>query len=244
MWLVLCGKEREREKAKRKERKKKKSCVWGVMLFADVRKKKSKTQHRSFFFVFFAMSERYGFGWEAPKLIASLALFLLSGLLEIVGGWFVWRAMLGGGGGESSSDEAAAIDNPNSTTTTSSSSSPWRGFPTPPRASPARLWLLLPGMTFLVLYGFVPVLQTLVAPSSSSSSSGGGGNGGGNGGAASQSAATFGRVFAVYGGFFIALSYLWGWLADGSRPDGGDALGASVAVAGVLVAWFWPRARG
>lgn len=34
---------------------------------------------------------------------------------------------------------------------------------------------------------------------------------------------TFGRLYAVYGGFFIFLSYLWGWLVDGERPDRGDA---------------------
>ena len=74
----------------------------------------------------------------------------------------------------------------------------------------------------------MPVLQTLFAPKSGE-------------GQSQQSNATFGRVFAVYGGFFIVLSYLWGWLADGTRPDRGDAAGAGVAIAGVLVAWFWPR---
>lgn len=169
------------------------------------------------------------FGWEAPKLAASIALFLISGLLEIIGGWLVWRAMLGGGESGGGKQEAAIGPGNSSAPSTSSSSSPsWRGFPTSPRASPARLWLLLPGLACLVLYGFVPVLQTLFAPKSGE-------------GQSQQSNATFGRVFAVYGGFFIVLSYLWGWLADGTRPDRGDAAGAGVAIAGVLVAWFWPR---
>ena len=186
------------------------------------------------------------FGWQAPKLVASLALFLLSGLLEIIGGWFVWRAMLGGGDGggrERGSVEGAATGNSSSSTLPApppAASSAWRGFATPPRSAPARLWLLLPGLAFLVLYGFVPVLQTLVAPFSS----GGGGQEGGAGAGEGESTATFGRVFAVYGGFFIALSYLWGWLADGTRPDRGDAVGAGVAIVGVLVAWFWPRGGG
>jgi drug/metabolite transporter superfamily protein YnfA len=48
-------------------------------------------------------------------------------------------------------------------------------------------------------------------------------------------------VYAVYGGVFIVLSYAWGWALDGDRPDMGDWVGAAIAVAGVLVAWFWPR---
>lgn len=32
---------------------------------------------------------------------------------------------------------------------------------------------------------------------------------------------TFGRLYAVYGGFFIILSYLWGWAIDKDRPDRG-----------------------
>ena len=31
----------------------------------------------------------------------------------------------------------------------------------------------------------------------------------------------FGRIYAVYGGFFVALSYAWGWLVDGEKPDQG-----------------------
>ena len=51
----------------------------------------------------------------------------------------------------------------------------------------------------------------------------------------------FGRVYAVYGGFFIALSAIWGWLFDGDRPDLGDVVGGTIALTGVLVILFWPR---
>lgn len=32
---------------------------------------------------------------------------------------------------------------------------------------------------------------------------------------------TFGRLYAVYGGFFIVLSFVWGWVFDKDRPDKG-----------------------
>ena len=48
------------------------------------------------------------------------------------------------------------------------------------------------------------------------------------------------QVYAVYGGFFIILSYLWGWAVDGTRPDTGDWVGSAIAVAGACVAFFWP----
>jgi small multidrug resistance family-3 protein len=52
---------------------------------------------------------------------------------------------------------------------------------------------------------------------------------------------SFGRVYAVYGGFFIVLSFLFGWWLDGDRPDLGDVVGGAIALVGVLVVLFWPR---
>ena len=66
----------------------------------------------------------------------------------------------------------------------------------------------------LVLYGFVPCLQ----PTES-----------------------FGRIYAAYGGFFIVLSFLFGWLLDGNRPNQGEVCGSVVALAGVSIITFWPR---
>ncbi|KAF0718448.1 Aste57867_1684 [Aphanomyces stellatus] len=51
----------------------------------------------------------------------------------------------------------------------------------------------------------------------------------------------FGRLFAVYGGYFILLSLLWGWAVDGKRPDVGDWVGSIIAFVGVLVMLYWPR---
>lgn len=53
--------------------------------------------------------------------------------------------------------------------------------------------------------------------------------------------ASFARVYAVYGGFFIVLSYAWGAAVDGVRPDLGDYVGAALAAVGVMLCWFWPR---
>jgi len=54
-------------------------------------------------------------------------------------------------------------------------------------------WFAFPlGAAVLVAYGFIPTAQPT---------------------------ADFGRVYAIYGGFFIILSYLWGWAVDGVRPD-------------------------
>uniref|UniRef100_A0A7S1SWG8 Uncharacterized protein n=1 Tax=Tetraselmis chuii TaxID=63592 RepID=A0A7S1SWG8_9CHLO len=75
-------------------------------------------------------------------------------------------------------------------------------------------WWALLGSLVLVLYGFIPTWQPVDE---------------------------FGRTYAVYGGVFIVLSYLWGWLVDGMRMDAGDWIGSIVAVIGVAIAWFWPR---
>jgi small multidrug resistance family-3 protein len=42
----------------------------------------------------------------------------------------------------------------------------------------------------------------------------------------------FGRVYAAYGGIFIALALLGGMVVDGFRPDRWNLLGASICVTG------------
>jgi small multidrug resistance family-3 protein len=59
--------------------------------------------------------------------------------------------------------------------------------------------------------------------------------------AALQPITEFGRVYAAYGGVFIALALLWGVLADGFEPDGWDFLGAAICTVGVLVMVAPPR---
>lgn len=77
-----------------------------------------------------------------------------------------------------------------------------------------RGWLFgLAGAVALLLYGIVPTYQP----------------------------AHFGRVYAAYGGAFIALSLAWGWMIDRNRPDLPDLVGASVALAGMAIIMYWPR---
>ena len=52
----------------------------------------------------------------------------------------------------------------------------------------------------------------------------------------------FGRVYAAYGGVFVALSLLWGWWIDGHRPDVPDVAGGLVCLVGVGIIMYWPRA--
>ncbi len=69
------------------------------------------------------------------------------------------------------------------------------------------------GAAVLVLYGVIPTLQP----------------------------ASFGRVYAAYGGVFVVLSILWGWRIDKISPDRFDLIGGAVALAGVFIIMYWPR---
>ncbi|MDH3445157.1 MAG: YnfA family protein [Deltaproteobacteria bacterium] len=73
-------------------------------------------------------------------------------------------------------------------------------------------WGIL-GAMILILYGVIPTFQP----------------------------AHFGRVYAAYGGFFIVLSLVWGWMLDGNAPDVFDVAGAGIALLGVSIIMYWPR---
>lgn len=60
--------------------------------------------------------------------------------------------------------------------------------------------------------------------------------------AAMQADANVGRVLAAYGGVFIAGSLIWGMIFDKFSPDRWDVLGALIALVGVSVIMFAPRA--
>ena len=59
--------------------------------------------------------------------------------------------------------------------------------------------------------------------------------------AALQPIPEFGRVYAAYGGVFIALALAWSVLVDGFEPDRYDLLGAVICVAGAVVMVAPPR---
>jgi len=50
-----------------------------------------------------------------------------------------------------------------------------------------------------------------------------------------------GRVFAAYGGVYIAASLVWLWLVEGARPDRWDLLGGLVCLVGALIVVAGPR---
>ncbi|SEC54876.1 YnfA family protein [Paenibacillus sp. GP183] len=70
------------------------------------------------------------------------------------------------------------------------------------------------GSLVLIAYGIIPTLQPF--PS-------------------------FGRVYAAYGGVFVVLAVLWGWLVDRKTPDLYDWIGAVICLIGVSVMLWAPR---
>ena len=51
-----------------------------------------------------------------------------------------------------------------------------------------------------------------------------------------------GRVYAAYGGVYVAVAILWLFLVDGVRPTLWDIAGSAVAVTGMLIIMLAPRA--
>jgi len=50
-----------------------------------------------------------------------------------------------------------------------------------------------------------------------------------------------GRVYAAYGGVYVATAVAWLWLIDGVRPTAWDIVGSLVAVSGMAIIMFGPR---
>jgi small multidrug resistance family-3 protein len=49
-----------------------------------------------------------------------------------------------------------------------------------------------------------------------------------------------GRVYAAYGGVYVATAIAWLWLVDGVRPSAWDFLGSAVALAGMAIIMLAP----
>jgi small multidrug resistance family-3 protein len=53
--------------------------------------------------------------------------------------------------------------------------------------------------------------------------------------------AASGRVYAAYGGVYIAVALVWLWAVDGIRPSPWDVAGVAVALSGMAIIAFQPR---
>ena len=51
----------------------------------------------------------------------------------------------------------------------------------------------------------------------------------------------FHRIYAAYGGVFIAMALLWGLLFEHVIPDFYDILGATIAIIGIIIIFYVPR---
>lgn len=51
----------------------------------------------------------------------------------------------------------------------------------------------------------------------------------------------FHRIYAAYGGVFIAMALVWGLLFERVIPDFFDILGAVIAIIGVVIIFYVPR---
>ena len=75
------------------------------------------------------------------------------------------------------------------------------------------IWLLVPAAASLALFAWLLSLHPTAA----------------------------GRVYAAYGGVYIAVAMLWLWWVDGIRPTGWDLLGSAVAISGMAIIMLAPK---
>ena len=51
----------------------------------------------------------------------------------------------------------------------------------------------------------------------------------------------FHRIYAAYGGVFIAMTLLWGLIFENVIPDFYDILGATISIIGIVIIFYVPR---
>ncbi len=78
----------------------------------------------------------------------------------------------------------------------------------------APIWVLAPAALSLALFVYLLTLHPIAA----------------------------GRVYAAYGGVYVATALAWLWFVQGIRPSLWDVLGASVAILGMAIIVLAPRA--
>ena len=71
----------------------------------------------------------------------------------------------------------------------------------------AAVWVLVPAAAALALFVWLLTLQPSAA----------------------------GRVYAAYGGVYVAVALLWLWLVEGIRPSMWDVTGSAIALLGMLI---------
>jgi len=74
-------------------------------------------------------------------------------------------------------------------------------------------WLLLPAILSLALFAWLLTLHPTAA----------------------------GRIYAAYGGVYVAVAIMWLWLVDGYRPTAWDLIGAAISVMGMAIIMIGPR---
>lgn len=77
----------------------------------------------------------------------------------------------------------------------------------------APIWVLLPAAASLALFVWLLTLHPTAA----------------------------GRVYAAYGGVYVAVAIVWLWGVDAVRPTPWDWLGAAVTLVGMAIIMFAPR---
>lgn len=80
----------------------------------------------------------------------------------------------------------------------------------------ASAWLLLPAALSLVAFVALLMLHPVAA----------------------------GRVYAAYGGVYVAVAIVWLWLVDGMRPTTWELVGVGVCLCGMAIIASAPRASG
>ncbi len=75
------------------------------------------------------------------------------------------------------------------------------------------VWLLVPAVLSLALFAWLLTLHPTAA----------------------------GRVYAAYGGVYIAVVIGWLWLVEGIKPTSWDVIGSAVALTGMAIIMLAPR---